>query len=178
MVRQAPSPRRIVAAARWFEYREKWITISPTDSQPVTEADLMALSGRARAELDELLASMELLSDDDVGFLAELWDKEDEAARRNAWITAKAAIEKAGLMRELDRIRVSVGSWMQANSSDFQGMEGLLGGAGGPAGVRRAAAPAFIDYAAAILAGEALDEGDRRVLVGPWRQLTEDQSEA
>jgi hypothetical protein len=137
----------------------------------------MALSDHARAELDELLASMDLLSDDDVAFLAELWEKEDQDARRSAWVTAKAAIEGAGLMRDLDRIRISVGEWMQASASDFQGIDGLLGGAGGPAGARRAAAPAFIDYAAATLAGEALAEGEREVLVRPWRELTEDQSE-
>src|SRR5438876_467841 len=112
----------------------------------------MALSDRGRAELDELLASMELLSDDDITFLAELWQKEDESARRAAWVKAKAAIEKAGLMRELDRVRTSVGQWMQASASDFQGIDGLLGGAGGPQGVRRTAAPAFIDVAAATLA--------------------------
>jgi hypothetical protein len=139
---------------------------------------LTALSNAARAELDELLASLELLAEDDVAFLAELWDKEDGVARRDAWAKAKPAIEKAGLMRDLDRVRNSVGSWMQANSSDFQGIEGLLGGVGGGAGVRRAAAPAFIDAAAAILAGEALDETERRVLAGPWRQLGEDESEA
>jgi len=33
----------------------------------------MPLSDRARAELDELQASMELLSDDDISILAELW---------------------------------------------------------------------------------------------------------
>jgi hypothetical protein len=139
---------------------------------------LTALSDHARAELDELLASMELLEDDDVAYLAELWEKEDGDARRSAWGKAKPAIEKAGLTRELDRVRTAVGSWMQASASDFQGIEGLLGGAGGPAGVRRAAAPAFIDAAAAILAGDALVEGDRKVLAGPWRALTEEESES
>jgi len=138
----------------------------------------MALSDHARAALDELQASMELISDDDAAFLAELWEKEDEDARRSAWVKAKAAIEGAGLMKELDRIRISVGEWMQANAADFQGIEGLLGGAGGPAGVRRAAAPAFIDYAAAVLAGDALDDAENSVLVRPWRELSEDQSEA
>jgi hypothetical protein len=139
---------------------------------------LTAFSDDARAELDELLASLELLADDDVAYLAELWDKEDGTARREAWIKAKPAIEKAGLMRDLDRVRSSVGAWMQASSSDFQGIDGLLGGAGGAAGARRAAAPAFIDAAAAILAGDALDEGDQRVLAGPWRRLTEDEPES
>jgi hypothetical protein len=131
----------------------------------------MALSDHARNEIDELLASMDLLSDDDVFDLAEWWAKEDEDARREAWAKAKAAIEQAGLMKELDRVRVSAGEWMQANSSDFQGIEGLMGGSGGPAGARRAAAPAMIDFAAATLAGDALEEPDRAVLVRPWRSL-------
>ena len=80
-------------------------------------------------------------------------------------------------MKELDRVRISVGEWMQTTSSDFQGIEGLMGGSGGPAGARRAAAPALIDYAAAILAGNELEEDDRGVLVRPFRGLTEDQSE-
>lgn len=137
----------------------------------------MALSDHAQAELDELLASIDLLPDDDVAFLAELWEKEDQDARRSAWMQAKAAIENAGLMRELDRVRIAVGEWMQASAADFQGIDGLLGGAGGPAGVRRTAAPAFIDYAAAILAGDALDDAEKAVLVRPWSSLTEDQSE-
>jgi hypothetical protein len=137
----------------------------------------MALSDHARADIDELLASMELLDDDHVAYLAELWEKEDGDVRRNAWMTAKPAIEKAGLMSELDKVRTSVSSWMQANSSDFQGIEGLMGGSGGPAGARRAAAPAFIDYAAAILAGDALDDDERSVLVRPWQRLTEEESE-
>jgi hypothetical protein len=136
-----------------------------------------ALSDHARAELDELVASLDLFADDDVAYLAELWEKEDGGARRSAWGKAKPFIEKAGLTRDLDRVRSSVSSWMQANASDFQGIEGLLGGAGGPAGVRRAAAPAFIDAAAAILAGDALDPDEQRVLVGPWRTLIEGESE-
>jgi hypothetical protein len=136
----------------------------------------MALSEHAQAEIDEVLASMELLSDDDAMFLAELWDKEDQAARRRAWAKAKIAIEGNGLTRDLDKVRTSVGEWMQANSSDFQGIEGLLGGAGSPQGVRRSAAPAFIDVAASILAGDALDDDDRGVLTRPWRALTEDES--
>ena len=139
---------------------------------------MTALSDHARAELDELLASMELLEDDDVAYLAELWEKEDGDARRSAWGKAKPAIEMRGLTRDLDRVRTSVSSWMQANASDFQGIEGLLGGAGGPAGVRRAAAPAFIDAAAAILAGDTLEEGERSVLIRPWQRLTEEESEA
>jgi hypothetical protein len=138
----------------------------------------MALSDQARAEIDELLASMDMLADEDVDFLAEMWEKEDQDARGNAWALAKPAIEKAGLMKELDRVRMSVGEWMRTSSSDFQGIEGLMGSSGGPAGARRAAAPAFIDAAAAILAGDALDADEQQVLARPWRSLTEDESES
>ena len=138
----------------------------------------MALSDHARAEIDELLASMEMLDDEDVDFLAEMWEKEDQGARGNAWALAKPAIDKAGLMKELDRVRMSVGEWMRTSSSDFQGIEGLMGSSGGPAGARRAAAPAFIDAAAAILAGDALGADEQQVLARPWRSLTEEGSES
>ena len=137
----------------------------------------MALSNEAQAELDTLLASLELMTDDDVWYLADLWAKEDDAARRRAWVKAKAQIEAAGLTRDLDRVRTSVGEWMQANSSDFTGIEGLLGSAGSGASGRRGAAPAFIDAAAAILAGDVLDEAEQKVLLGPWRGLAEDEAE-
>jgi hypothetical protein len=136
----------------------------------------MALS--PQAELDALLAGLDLLTDDDVWYLADLWAKEDEAARREAWAKAKTAIERSGLTRELDRIRSSVGAWMQANSSDFTGIAGVIGSSGQGASGRRGAAPAFIDAAAAILAGDALDEDEQKVLLGPWRGLGEDEPEA
>jgi len=137
----------------------------------------MALSDHAQAEIDTLLASLDLLTDDDVWYLADLWTKEDDADRRQAWVKAKAAIEAAGLTGELDRVRGSVGTWMQASSSDFTGIEGLLGSSGSGASGRRGAAPAFIDAAAAIMAGDALDERDQKVLLGPWRGLGEDEAE-
>ena len=138
----------------------------------------MALSDQSQAELDALLAGLDLLTDDDVWYLADLWSKEDDAARRRAWVKAKAAIEASGLTSELDRVRSSVGAWMQSNSSDFTGITGLIGSAGENASGRRGAAPAFIDAAAAILAGDALNEGDQKVLLGPWRGLGEDEPEA
>jgi hypothetical protein len=138
----------------------------------------MALSNQAQADLETLLASLDLLTDDDVWYVADLWSKEDEAARRQAWAKAKAQIEASGLTSELDRVRGSVGAWMQANSSDFTGIEGLLGSAGSGASGRRGAAPAFIDAAAAIIAGDALDERDQKVLLGPWRGLAEDDAGA
>jgi hypothetical protein len=138
----------------------------------------MALSDQAQAELDALLAGLDLLTDDDVWYLADLWSKEDDAARRRAWVKAKTAIEEADLTRDLDRVRSSVGAWMQSNSSDFTGIEGLLGSSGSGASSRRGAAPAFIDAAAAILAGDALDEGEQKVLLRPWRELGEDEAEA
>jgi hypothetical protein len=136
----------------------------------------MSVPDQTKAELDTLLASLDLLTDDDVLYLADLWAREDATARRHAWVKAKAAIERSGLTRELDRIRNDVGAWMQANRSDFPGIEWLVGSAGAGATGRRGAAPAFVDAAAAILAGNALDDRDQAVLLGPWQQLTDDAS--
>lgn len=132
----------------------------------------MPIPNEAQAELDALLASLDLLTDDDVWFLADLWQQEDAAARRRAWAKAKVAIERNGSDRELTRVRSAVGEWMQATRSDFQGIDGLLGSAGPGAGNRRTAAPAYIDAAAAILAGDELEGEDRDVLLRPWRAMT------
>ena len=137
----------------------------------------MPIPNDAQAEIDALLAGLDLLTDDDVWFLADLWQKEDAAARRRAWPKAKAAIEAAGADRELTRVRTAVGEWMQASRSDYQGLEGLLGASGPVAGSRRTAAPALIDAAAAILAGDALDRADQAVLLGPWQTLTSDEGD-
>src|SRR4026208_2052918 len=56
----------------------------PTDFDAVPEAALMALSDHAQAEIDELLASMDMLADEDVDYLAEMWEKEDQGARGDA----------------------------------------------------------------------------------------------
>lgn len=132
----------------------------------------MSIANEAQADLDALLASLDQLTDDDVRFLADLWQHQDAAARRRAWAKAKVAIERNGSDRELTRVRTAVGEWMQANRADFQGIEGLLGSAGPVAGGRRSAAPALIDAAAAIAAGDELEGDDRDVLLRPWRAMT------
>jgi hypothetical protein len=132
---------------------------------------------QAQAELDALLASLDMLTEDDVWYLAEMWQQEDAGARKRAWAKARLAIEKNGSDPELTRVRTAVGQWMQASRSDFHGIEGLLGSAGGGAGGRRTAAPAFVDAAVAILAGGALEDEHRSVLLGPWQKLTSDEDE-
>jgi hypothetical protein len=116
---------------------------------------------------------MESLTDDDTWLLADLWQREDAAARRSAWSSAKAVIEARANQRALDDVRDAVATWMGAGRTDFQGIEGLLGRAGGVAGGRQAAAPAVIDAAAAILAAGGIEVGEEAVLFRPWRSLSD-----
>jgi hypothetical protein len=137
----------------------------------------LPLSSDSQAELDTLLASLELMTDDDAWFLADQWGQEDATARQRAWASAKTVIEKRGLTQELDRLRGSIGGWMASNSSDFQGLASIFGSAGSGASARQSAAPALIDAAAALLAGDGLSDEDAGVLLRPWQAYGADEDE-
>ena len=136
----------------------------------------MPLSRETQAELDELLATLDLLTEDDAWFLAEEWEKEDAEARKSAWAKAKAAIEERGLTKELDSVRASIGSWMQVNRSDLD-LQGMLGMGSSGSGARQSAAPALMDATAALLAGDALSEEETGVLLRPWQALDEEDEQ-
>ena len=128
-----------------------------------------------RADIDEMLADLATLDEDDVWYLAELWQAEDAAARQRSWAKAKKRIEATGREPLLAEVRGAVGSWMKAGQSDFSGIHGLLGTASAATGGRQAAAPAIIDAAAAILAGDSLDRDEEDVLLRPWDTMLEDE---
>ena len=161
-----------------------WLVRIPRDTdhqlpifQALQERLAVATSDQRTDEIDRLLAHLDELTDDDVWFLADLWQHEDSAARQRAWMRAKAAIEAAGYAKALNDVRAAVGDWMKATRADFHGIEGLLGSASGVTGGRQAAAPAAIDAAAAILAGDALDKDDQAVLSRPWQTLVSEDSD-
>lgn len=133
----------------------------------------MPISSETQAELDELLATLDLLTEDDAWFLADQWEREDADARKQAWAKAKAAIEERGLTKELDRLRGSIGGWMQVNRSDLD-LQGMLGMGSSGSGARQSAAPALMDATAALLAGDALTKEEAGVLLRPWQSLDED----
>ncbi len=122
-------------------------------------------------ELDALISGMSSLTDDDVLVLTELWQREDGDVRRQAWMKAQAAMKDSGNEKALDRLRQTVGEWTQARSSDFQGLQGLLGSAGMSATARQAAAPAIIDKAVAILGRDRLDQAEYMALSRPWNTI-------
>jgi hypothetical protein len=122
-------------------------------------------------DLDLLLDQLDSLDDEDIWLLGDAWSQENEEARRRAWAHAKKAIDAGGRGDELDDARHEVSRWMNASRTDFHGIQGLLGQAGGTVGGRHAAAPAIIDAAAAILAGGTLPAEDEDVLMAPWRAL-------
>ena len=126
--------------------------------------------------IEQILGRLDSLTDDDVWFLADQWQKADAAARRRAWARAKAAVVAAGSEGVLNEARRVVGDWMKAERTDFHGIEGLLGSAGSMAAGRQAAAPAVLDAVVATLGADALDDYDCDVLVSPWRSLDADEA--
>ena len=127
-------------------------------------------------EIEQILGRLDSLTDDDVWFLADQWQKEDAAARRRAWAKAKSGVEAAGSESILTEVRRVVGNWMKAERTDFHGIQGLLGSAGSMAAGRQAAAPAVLDAVVATLAADALDDYDRDVLLGPWRSFDAEEA--
>ena len=122
--------------------------------------------------IEALIGRVWSLRDDDLQLLGEAWDREDSALRRHAWEKARDVIADRKHDATLDYVRREVAAWALARRSDFRGVEGVLGGAGAPAGGRQAAAPAIVDKAVAILAGDRLDEAERGVLDRPWDSLS------
>ena len=108
--------------------------------------------------------------------LAEL--TEDDAARRRAWQRAKSVIERRRLTDSLDRARHEVGRWAAAGRSDYHGIGGLMGMPADQARLRLRTAPAALDAAAAVLAGDELEPEDRAVLSRPWLAVDEIADEA
>ncbi len=116
------------------------------------------------------------------GFLAELprldrgqllaieaaWESTDPAARAIAWTTVQGRAVASGREKDLERGREAIVHWASTP-------EAITGQESGTrldlllTDLRRRAAPALIDAAAAVLLGDALDEGTRDVLLSPWR---------
>ncbi len=124
---------------------------------------------RVEETLEQLLGELPSITEEDALLMAQLWADEDQAARQRAWQRAKATIERKGLTKALDNARKEVTGWMQATSSDYQGISGLLGREGDHMIVKRAAAPAVLDAVAALLAERDLFGEDYDVLSRPWR---------
>ena len=134
------------------------------------EPNLLARPNLGR-DLETLIESMYSLDDDEVGQLADSWQREDAATRGRAWSKVQADIAQSARRGELTEFRRIVGAWAAARPSDFQGMEGLLGSAGQAASRRQQAAGAIIDKAASLLGRERLDETESSVLSKPWDSL-------
>jgi hypothetical protein len=124
-----------------------------------------------REDLEALIARTASLTDDELAMLAEDWEREDPALRRQAWTKARSVIEQSGNNEVLDSFRQELGAWALARGSDFHGVGGLLGNPGASTTGRQGAAPAIIDKAAAILASDGLDEAEHSVLARPWDSL-------
>jgi len=123
------------------------------------------------AEVADLLDRLPYLDRGDLLALAGAQHTRD-LARRAAWqaIEAAAAAQDGG--RDLDRLRSEVGAWATrlgaiVGDEAGTGLADLM-----LADVRRAAAPAVLDAAAALMFGDDLPDPDRATLLAPWLSVT------
>jgi hypothetical protein len=87
---------------------------------------------------------------------------------------ARQTIHRLGLDAALERMEDAVAVWGFAEVPRTAG--GWAWSAPGQdlaADLRRQAAPALLDAMMATMLGAALDEGDRELLLAPWREATD-----
>jgi len=118
-------------------------------------------------EVADLLAELPYLDRGELLALAGA-QKKNQAARRAAWRTVESAARSQDGGRELDRLRHEVAVWATrlgaiVGDEAGSGLADLM-----LADVRRAAAPAILDAAAAMMYADDLSEADRAVLLDPW----------
>ena len=121
-------------------------------------------------ELDAMFARLPGLDRGELLALAAAHGAADQA-REEAWRTVREVVSAAHLERDLDRVRVEVGTWATHLSSLT--VQQLGGGLSDQllAEARREAAPAVLDAAVAFLLGTALPDQDRAALLRPWESV-------
>lgn len=119
------------------------------------------------ADVRDLLERLPYLGQGELMALAGAHEAEGDA-RRAAWRAVEAAARARDGGRDLDRLRAEVTAW--ATRLDvIVGYE--TGTSSQVVEARRAAAPAVLDAAAALLLADDLPEADRAVLLGPWHSV-------
>lgn len=125
------------------------------------------------AELDALFDRLPGLDRGELFALAGAHGSRD-SAREDAWAAVRRAVSADHLERDLDRLRSEVGAW----ATHLGSITGQEAGSGLSdlfmADARRAAAPAVLDAAVALLLGARLEDHERAVLLGPWNRVFAD----
>lgn len=124
----------------------------------------------SNAELDALFDRLPGLDRGELFALAGAHGSRD-AAREDAWTAARKVVTDDHLERALDRLRSEVGAWAThlgsiTGQEAGSGLSDLL-----MADARRAAAPAVLDAAVALLLGDRLPERDSEALLRPWNRV-------
>ncbi len=105
--------------------------------------------------------------------LAAAWRAVDPAARERAWGDVRRDLATTGSDRVVEEVREALETWSRASSGSpwtwqFGTMTDVDRG-----NLRRAAMPALLDGAAAVLGRATLAPEDRDALAGPWLAATD-----
>jgi hypothetical protein len=122
-------------------------------------------------ELDALLAELPSL---EIGALLELAAAHgsiEPGELESARTELRATATRLHRRDEVDRLRQDIARWAAGASESRRWLGETSMGDLQLADVRRAAVPAAVDAATALLVGRALDEATRELLLGPWRRI-------
>jgi len=121
-------------------------------------------------ELDALYARLRRLDPGDLLALAGAYGANDPA-REAAWQAVHGIVAAGHLEGDLDRVRATVGTWAARVGSIAGQQIGSAMGDQPMTDARRAAAPAVLDAAVALLLGDRLTADDRTALLRPWESV-------
>jgi hypothetical protein len=130
--------------------------------------------------LEELLARVGRMPDEDLALLRSAWNGGDAQARAVAWQKAKRAIEARGRDDLMNETRERLAGWAHGQRLGFALEYGNLMAdprsmLAGPE-LRRDALPPLLDAIAAIVASGGLDADDTAVLLEPLSVLSPPQA--
>ena len=103
----------------------------------------------------------------DLAFLAAAWRAADDGARDRAHRAAREALREPDRASAFDAVSAEIRAWSQAAVGPWTWEWGATKDID-RGDRRRAAIPALVDAAAAIIARDAISDVDREALLAPW----------
>ncbi len=124
----------------------------------------------ARAAVEDFLDSLDDLNEVQLMEIYAAWQARDREAHQHAWTSAVAAAATSGLTTEMHAARDAALAWAIKGTNapwpyGFR-MEDMW------SQLKRQAAPALADAAAAIVLSGRLDQVAEAALLGPWRSIS------
>jgi hypothetical protein len=122
-------------------------------------------------EMDAFFDRLERMNGEQLLAMQAAWHGMTHLEHEEAWVAVRAVGDRAGMSKEIGRVRNKALVWSQRGSNsvpyyrvndDYSWLQ-----------VKMGAGEAIVDAALAIALGDRLDAATRDVLLGPWLRATE-----